>query len=588
MRKVAGGAGAGRRSSRERAAQLRNRPWCAVPRRLAGFVLWSTAMVRALDPATSRTARTATVDDRAGAARTAARPVAARVAPEPLVPVETFPLDAFEDATSRSTKKSVERMLGRIGHRPGQVDGTFSANTRRSIETFQAARGLDATGYLDRSTLAALRRVDADARKGIESAGTAGDGVKNLERRLARLGYDVGNARDGVFSTQTADAVAAFKVDQRMKSRSGLAGKEVSRALYRESDAISHAPYRSRVKNTAAHRRADAQAERAAAQPGGVGVGDRGSAVSTIQRHLRSAGFDPKRTSGTFDERTEGMVEQFQRQSDLPVTGEVDARTWRHLRKAQMEATSATSPSQTKGERSGAVKSTERMLKKLGFDPGAADGLYDSRTQGALDRFRKAYHVGGRGSGVGKATLARLKTASERYVTAGDLTRIMPGLSRSKAHKVEPYLNRAMVEFGITTPKRQAAFLAQLGHESGSLKYFEEIASGAAYEGRTDLGNTHPGDGKRYKGRGPIQLTGRANYRAAGRALGLPLEKRPGMAARISVGFRTAGWFWKTHGLNGLADRGAFDTISRTINGGDNGLQDRRDYWARAKRVLGV
>src|SRR5215467_14480028 len=116
----------------------------------------------------------------------------------------------------------------------------------------------------------------------------------------------------------------------------------------------------------------------------------------------------------------------------------------------------------------------------------------------------------------------------------------------------------------------------------------EEIASGAAYEGRRDLGNTQPGDGKRYKGRGPIQLTGRANYRRAGKALGLDLEKDPAKAADPAVGFRVAGWFWKTHGLNELADKGDFREITRRINGGYNGLASRQAFYKKAKEVLGV
>jgi putative chitinase len=156
----------------------------------------------------------------------------------------------------------------------------------------------------------------------------------------------------------------------------------------------------------------------------------------------------------------------------------------------------------------------------------------------------------------------------------------------SKARAYLPLLNRAMAEAHITTRQRKAMFLAQLAHESVQLRFMEEIASGAEYEGRRDLGNTHPGDGVRYKGRGPIQLTGRANYRAAGRALGLPLEANPKMAARPSVGFRTAAWFWKTHGLNALADRGDFVGVTRRINGGTNGLSSRQAYYRRALKVI--
>lgn len=171
-------------------------------------------------------------------------------------------------------------------------------------------------------------------------------------------------------------------------------------------------------------------------------------------------------------------------------------------------------------------------------------------------------------------------------VSVDQLVAIMPNLSRSRAAQLLPYLNQAMIEGGINTPKRQAAFLAQLAHESVGLTAFEEFASGAAYEGRTDLGNIYPGDGVRYKGRGPIQLTGRANYRAAGRALGLPLEKHPKMAARPSVGFRTAAWFWKSRGLNRYADAGNFREVTRRINGGYNGYADRLQYYRRALRVL--
>jgi predicted chitinase len=171
-------------------------------------------------------------------------------------------------------------------------------------------------------------------------------------------------------------------------------------------------------------------------------------------------------------------------------------------------------------------------------------------------------------------------------VTADQLRKIMPSLSQAKAQQYLPHINAAMQEAGITTKKQQAAFLAQLGHESGGLRYMEEIASGAAYEGRRDLGNTQPGDGTRFKGRGPIQLTGRANYRAAGKALGLDLENNPKLAADPSVGFRTAAWFWKSRGLNSLAEAGNFREVTRRINGGYNGLADREAYYQRALNTL--
>ncbi len=171
-------------------------------------------------------------------------------------------------------------------------------------------------------------------------------------------------------------------------------------------------------------------------------------------------------------------------------------------------------------------------------------------------------------------------------LTAGELRAIMPNLSDEKARHYLPYLSSAMAEAQINTPARKAAFLAQLAHESGELRYMEEIASGAAYEGRGDLGNTQPGDGRRFKGRGPIQLTGRANYAAASRDLGIDLVSHPERAADPDVAFRIAGWYWSRRGLNGLADSGNFSEITHRINGGYNGASDRVRYWERAKHVL--
>lgn len=168
------------------------------------------------------------------------------------------------------------------------------------------------------------------------------------------------------------------------------------------------------------------------------------------------------------------------------------------------------------------------------------------------------------------------------------LRKIMPNLSASKAELYFPPLVAAMEGADITTPARAAAFLAQLAHESGELRYMEEIADGSAYEDRVDLGNTQPGDGKRYKGRGPIQLTGKSNYAAASRALGLNLVENPEIAATPEVAFRVAAWFWTSRSLNALADAGDFRRITHRINGGYNGLPERVVYWYRALVILGA
>lgn len=153
------------------------------------------------------------------------------------------------------------------------------------------------------------------------------------------------------------------------------------------------------------------------------------------------------------------------------------------------------------------------------------------------------------------------------------------------------HLVTTMETRSINTPLRQAHFLAQLGHESGSFKYAEELASGDAYEGRTDLGNTQAGDGPRFKGRGLIQLTGRANYEAYGDAVSRDFTKDNAwtkVATDPMLAVDVAGWFWETHDLNTVADTDDIQKVTKIINGGYNGLADRKEYLERAKFFLGL
>jgi putative chitinase len=151
---------------------------------------------------------------------------------------------------------------------------------------------------------------------------------------------------------------------------------------------------------------------------------------------------------------------------------------------------------------------------------------------------------------------------------------------------VEP-LNAAMQEFAISeNPARETHFLAQIAHESGGFRYVREIASGAAYEGRADLGNTEAGDGERFRGRGLIQITGRSNYAACGVALGLDLLAAPELLEEPANAARSAAWFWDSRHLNELADRGDARGITKRINGGLNGYQDRLAYLALAQERL--
>ena len=171
-------------------------------------------------------------------------------------------------------------------------------------------------------------------------------------------------------------------------------------------------------------------------------------------------------------------------------------------------------------------------------------------------------------------------------ITGEELKKIMPFASIAKINTFVTPLNAAMQEFGINTPLREAAFVAQLAHESGGFHYVRELASGEAYEGRADLGNTVPGDGVRFKGRGLIQITGRNNYRDCGDALGLDLIGAPELLESPANACRSAAWFWKTRHLNELADKSDFVAITKKINGGTNGLNDRLAYYDRAKIAL--
>jgi len=180
-------------------------------------------------------------------------------------------------------------------------------------------------------------------------------------------------------------------------------------------------------------------------------------------------------------------------------------------------------------------------------------------------------------------------------VTQPQLIKIMPN-ARAQAGVFVPALNDAMSRHRIDTPKRMAAFLAQIGHESGQLRYVRELGNDA-YLSKYDtgalavrLGNTPQvdGDGQRYRGRGLIQITGRDNYLHC--SLGLFGDKRllalPELLEQPQWAAESAAWFWEQNGLNELADRDQFNSITRRINGGLNGLEDRLQLWARARAVL--
>lgn len=173
-------------------------------------------------------------------------------------------------------------------------------------------------------------------------------------------------------------------------------------------------------------------------------------------------------------------------------------------------------------------------------------------------------------------------------ITKDLLQKIAPLGKNQILDDVATYLTQYGDAYEVNTPLRLAHFLAQCAHESDSFKTLEEYASGTAYEGRKDLGNTEKGDGVKFKGRGMIQLTGRANYTIYGKKLGIDLVNNPTLASTGKVSVLTALEYWKTKGLNAFADKDDINTITHRINGGENGLPQRIAYLAKAKRALNI
>ncbi len=317
--------------------------------------------------------------------------------------------------------------------------------------------------------------------------------------------------------------------------------------------------------------------------------GMQGAEVDQLQSSLVKLGYMSQAQKdtgpGIFGPQTEASLKAFQADHGVPSTGYYGPLT----REALGKALGATAPGTGGGTYtvqpgdtlSGIAERHGTTVDALARENGITNPNFIQVGQ------QLRIPGGAPTQGPGPVTGPGTGPGTAGGVSLQQLRGIMPHLSEARAQQMLPHLNNAMQEAGINTPRRQAAFLAQLAHESGEFRYMEEIASGAAYEGRTDLGNTQPGDGVRFKGRGPIQLTGRSNYRAAGQALGIDLENNPTRAADPDVGFRTAAWFWNSRNLNSHADAGNFDAITYRVNGGYNGKASRDAYYARALQVLG-
>jgi len=200
------------------------------------------------------------------------------------------------------------------------------------------------------------------------------------------------------------------------------------------------------------------------------------------------------------------------------------------------------------------TRTVQNRLAAAGYDPGAIDGWIGPKTYRALFSFMARRDLGEVGAQLGKAA------------------------------------NQHFPVYQIDRQLRLRHFLSQTAHESGGYKWFRELwgptDAQRRYEGRADLGNTRTGDGKRYMGRGILQLTGRANYREVGERLGLALEATPELAENPGVSLLIACDYWRSRTINILADSDDVIGVTRRVNGGLNGIDDRKRLLARAKIIL--
>ncbi len=179
-------------------------------------------------------------------------------------------------------------------------------------------------------------------------------------------------------------------------------------------------------------------------------------------------------------------------------------------------------------------------------------------------------------------------TASAQYIMTGEQLIQIAGANApsDRLRQLASSLNDVLNHYQINTPLRICHFIAQVAHESDCFNAMEEYASGADYEGRDDLGNTQPGDGVRFKGRGLMQLTGRSNYAEFSKAMNQDFIAQPQLVGQIPFAIWVAGWYWDTRKLNEDADRDDLEGVTLRVNGGYNGLEDRRNYLQKAKAVL--
>ena len=298
----------------------------------------------------------------------------------------------------------MKRMLALAGYSRFANSEDFGGGAKAALVQFQAAEGLPQTGALDQTTFAALKNVETrirghqlDGSDDFQGQGQKSAAAMKDQKLLRSLGYQV-DRTDGVFDSETAQAVLAFRRDDKVMHRDvAEISKGLNAALGSDVNALNHDGWRVRTQESRGQLSADsatAAAARAFNADGteGIGAGSSGTAVKDVQARLVAAGFDPKGVDGKWDTRTQTALRAFQKHVGLPVTGRVDAKTWGRLSKSYVNTKDAFSPQQSLDERDGAVARTERALRADGYHV-RTDGLFDRGTERAVKDFERRHHL---------------------------------------------------------------------------------------------------------------------------------------------------------------------------------------------------
>lgn len=218
-----------------------------------------------------------------------------------------------------------------------------------------------------------------------------------------------------------------------------------------------------------------------------------------------------------------------------------------------------------------------RYHKDLEYQNRAWDFLQSTVSKEVLDEFAKIYRnqqeneLNKNKIYITKTQLARIWNCSESVISDSEIVE----------------LNKCLTQFDINTPNRLRHFISQISHESGGGRYKKELATGDAYDGRKDLGNIQPGDGRKYKGAGYIQLTGRANYQAFANFIKDPKVMDGVDYVAEKYPFTSGGFWWMNNKMNALCDKNpTVEEVTRRVNGGLNGLPDRKKYYNRCLEVI--